>query len=234
MAQSNVYSLNIVGYVNQSVVHGAFGGFTFTYNPLSVGTNGAQQVIPNDGRFDGCEILEWTGTGFKATVFDSLTDDTPTGFTDRGGNPVAPPPLTSGKGWYFNNTAGPNIVSNITFVGDVRTGTNTINVPVSNRSAALGSPLPLGGGVSSVLGLSNPTGALDGCEVLKATYTGNGAINGYIATVYDSLTDDTSTGFTDRGGNQVAEPNIALGEGFLFNNLTANPVTWRQVLNIAP
>src|SRR3954451_14568718 len=92
MAQSNVYSLNIVGYANVP----APAGFTFQSNPFNTGvTNGANEVIPNTGAWDTAEIHEWLGTGFKVSVFDSLTDDTTTGFTTRAGNPTPPPLLSS-------------------------------------------------------------------------------------------------------------------------------------------
>jgi hypothetical protein len=230
MAQSNVYSLNIVGYVNVATPN----GFTFLANPLSAGvTNGANEVLPNTGSLDTCEIHEWTGTGFKVSVFDSLTDDTTTGFTDRNGNPVPPPPLTSGKGWFFNNQVGAAL-TNVTFVGNVRTGTNNLTLPVSAHTTAAGSPLPLAGGISSVLGLTNPGGALDTCEIHKAVINGAGSITGYSVSVFDSLTDDTTTGFTDRNGNPITQPTINIAQGFFFNNQTATPVTWTQVLNVGP
>src|SRR5256885_10449229 len=80
MAQSNVYSLNIVGYCNVPTP----AGYTFQSNPMDNGNNSAVVVIPNPnpdpsgtsgqlGPWDGSAIQEWTGTGFKVSLFDSLT-----------------------------------------------------------------------------------------------------------------------------------------------------------------
>jgi hypothetical protein len=99
---------------------------------------------------------------------------------------------------------------------------------------AVGSPLPFAGGVSTALGLVNTGGALDGAEVQQAVITAGGAVQGFKVSVFDSSTDDTTTGFIDRNGNPVAEPQIKVGEGFFFNNSSGGTRTWTQVLNIAP
>jgi len=225
MAQSNVYSLNIVGYANVA----APVGFTFMSNPLDAGvTNGANEVIPNTGNWDFCEIHEWTGIGYKVSVFDSATADTTTGFIDRNYNPVQPPVLTSGKGYLFNNTVGS--AQTITYVGNVRVGTNTLTYAPSTHVYAVGSPLPLAGGISSVLNLKNTGGALDFCEVQTARNNAAGAIIGFQVSVFDSSTADTTTGFIDRNYNPVPEPTMGIGQGYFFNNASAATVTWQQVL----
>jgi len=224
MAQSNVYSLNIVGYANVSAVK----GFTFMSNPLDAGvTNGANEVIPNTGTYDFCEIHQWTGVGYKVSVFDSSTDDTSTGFIDRNGNPVPPPLLSSGVGFLFNS---PSAAQTLTFVGNVRVGTNVLTFPKSTRVYATGSPLPLTGGISSTLGLINTAGSLDFCEVQQARVNAAGQVIGFQVSVFDSSTDDTLTGFIDRNGNAIAEPTVKIGEGFFFNNPAKTSVSWTQVL----
>jgi hypothetical protein len=234
MAQ-NVYSLNIVGYANVPTPV----GFTFQTNPFDTGTNGALQVIPNPGdginptALDGSEIHEWIGTGFKVSVFDSLTDDTSTGFTTRAGAATPAPVLSSAKGYLFNNAQATS--NNITYVGTVRTGTNTVTFPVSGLPVATGSPIPYAGNPAA-LGFTNtgdginPT-ALDGCEIETLVRAPNGNAQGFLVRVFDSLTDDTTTGFTDRGGSPQPAPQLAVGQGFFFNNTSASPVTWTQVLN---
>src|SRR5258706_2955810 len=145
MAQSNVYSLNIVGYVNASVPS----GFTYHSNPLDNGTNGASQVFDNSaGAWDNTEVHEWVNTGFKVSVFDSSTADTTTGFVDRNFNPVPVPILGSGKGYLINN---PGASNNITYVGTVRgPGTNTMSFPGSTLPVAVGSTLPDSGSPAQI------------------------------------------------------------------------------------
>jgi hypothetical protein len=239
MAQSNVYSLNIVGYCNVP----APSGFTFQSNPLDNGNNSATVVIPNPGdgqnptALDGSSIQEWTGTGFKVSLFDSLTDDTTTGFTDPNGVPVPPPILSSGKGYLFQNGAASN---NITYVGNVRgPGTNVLSLTPRVPPYAVGSMLPLAGTVTQ-LGFNNPfnagagQGPLDGCSIQTLKVTGTGLAAGYKVSVFDSLTDDTTTGFTDPNGNPVPEPSFGIGAGFFFVNNSANAFNWTQILTNSP
>jgi len=241
MAQSNVYSLNIVGYCNVPTP----AGYTFQSNPMDNGNNSAVTVIPNPnpgggglGPWDGSAIQEWTGTGFKVSLFDSLTDDTTTGFTDPNGNAVPAPVLTSGKGYLINNGGASNV---ITYVGNVRgPGTNTLSLPVRVTPYAVGSMLPLSGGVSAGLGFKNPNpggsglGPLDGCAIQTLKVTPAGLAAGYKVALFDSLTDDTTTGFTDSNGNPVPEPTIGIGGGFFFVNNSPSTYTWTQILTNSP
>src|SRR5256885_410376 len=93
MAQSsNVYSLNVVGYVNAPVIT----GYNFAANPFDTSDglnkastvypnpspdNGATQVGPRDG--DELHFFDRILLRYKVYVFDALTDDTTTGFSDR-------------------------------------------------------------------------------------------------------------------------------------------------------
>ena len=100
MAQSNVYSLNIVGYATVSVPP----GFSLLANPLTAGvTNGANEIMPI---LDGELILTWTGTAFAQTGYDS-------GFGGwvgaDGSTPSSAPPYTIGSGFFFFN---PNATAN--------------------------------------------------------------------------------------------------------------------------
>jgi hypothetical protein len=63
MAQSNVYSLNIVGYVNVPMVS----GFNLIANPLDNGTNTLSSLFPGAGFGD--TVYQWTGTTFVSSLF---------------------------------------------------------------------------------------------------------------------------------------------------------------------
>lgn len=230
VAQSNVYSVNVVGYANVPTKTGLnTQGNQFN---ASGANNAANNVIPNTGTWDGSELQLWTGINYQIAVFDSLTDDTTTGFTDRIGNPVPAPTLGNGLGYFFNNLSGSS--NNITYVGDVRVGTNTATLTRSPALTLHTSQLPVGGGISSALSLVNVGGALDGCEIQIPTINAGGNISGFSIAVYDSLTDDTTTGFTDRIGNPVPEPQLKVGQSFFFNNLSAGPLTWTQIYTNGP
>lgn len=208
MAQSNVYSLNIVGYVNIPVA----GNLTAMSNPLRAGTAGAvdraDQVIPYS---DGDNIQVWTGVSWSLVTMDSLSG---TGWADNNGDvPLANlPVLGSGKGFFYGKSTS---ITNVTLVGEVRTGTN--NVAISTGLNALGSPLPYGGAVE--------TGPIDlnvqdGDNI--QTWTGTG----WKLVARDTL---SGTGWADLNGD-APEPTLTVGQGFFYGN-GVGAFNWQQVLN---
>lgn len=107
MAQSNVYSLNIVGYVNLAVQGSGSGKFTMIANPLNAPTNNIGNLIPTAPDFTA--VYLWTGSGFNIATFSFGNWDHPE-YT-----------LAPGQG-AFINTSSP--FTN-TFVGNVLTGNLT-------------------------------------------------------------------------------------------------------------
>jgi hypothetical protein len=228
-SQAQVYSQNIVGYVNLPAV----AGYTAMANPLSNnGNDSATNLFDVTGSNDGSIILQWAGTKYKSTAFDSTSA---TGFSDP--NTFAPLPapiLPAGQGFLFNQQNGSNTY---TFVGSVAVGgpgsaTNVVGVTTNVLSHATvyvmpSSILPIGGGISSVLGLANVGGALDGCLVLVPNII-NGVHHGFNSTAFDST---SPTGFSDPNTfAQKPEPVIAVGGNFLFSNQTGSNINWVQSL----
>lgn len=206
MAQSNVYSLNIVGYYNVPV-----GGLTALANSLKKGTptDRLDQVIPYS---DGDNIQVWNGAAWDTWSMDSLSS---TGYLDPLGNEAALtalPVLGAGKGFFYGNNTG---ITNITFVGEVRTGTNNVAVPLG--LSPLGSPLPLGGTVATTLSLN----VQDGDNIQKW----NGAS-------WDTYSRDSLSGTTwlDPLGNEGPEPTLNVGQGFFYGN-NVGSFNWTQILN---
>jgi len=227
-----VYSQNIVGYVNVPAVI----GYTAMDNPLSNnGNNSATNLFDTtSGANDGSIILTWAGTHYTQTAFDSSKA---TGFTDAatGLQTLSPPVLAPGAGFLFNNQ---NASNTLTFTGSVAvdgpgTATNVVGVTTNVLSAGSvyvfpSSKIPIGGGISSVLGIVNVGGALDGCIVVIPNIIG-GAIHGYTQIAFDS---SKPTGFTDAatGIQTNAEPVIAVGGSFLFSNQSGSDYQWIQSL----
>lgn len=238
-AAQNVYSLNIVGYVNVTTP----AGYSFQSNPLEVTpSDAANNVIANpdatqdySGPWDNSSMETWTGVGWSVVLFDSVTTDTTTGFTDTFGNPVPAPVLSSGVAYLINNNQG--AAQTITYVGTVRTGTNALVYPIAPHPYAIGSALPYSGGIVTGLGMSNPdatqdySGPLDNSSVELLKVNAAGAAIGYKVLLFDSVTTDTTTGFTDTFGNQVAEPQVPVAGGFFFVSQGAAAYTWTQILN---
>jgi hypothetical protein len=209
MAQSNVYSLNIVGYATVSVPS----GFSLMANPLQAGaTNGANEIMPI---LDGELILTWTGTKFSQTGYDS-------GFGGwvgaDGQTPSVPPSLPPGTGFFFFNPA--TTATNITFVGQVVPGPSSTNsLSLAPGFNLIGSPLP-----ATVNQITNPPVSLpvlDGMLIL----TWNG--KGYAQTGFDS-------GFGGwvgaDGQTPSAAPPYAIGQGFFFFNPQTTAAKWNQSL----
>ena len=230
-SQAQVYSQNIVGYVNVPAVN----GFTVIANPLvNAGGDAATNFVNNSGgAWDGSLIYTWNGTGYSIVQYDSTRA---TGFANFAGSAAVPAPvLDPGQGFLFNNQSGSS--NTITFVGTVYTGgpgasTNVVGLSTNLLTTAhtyqfVSSAFPVGGGISSVLGLTNPGGVLDGSLILVPNIVG-GAVHGYVTVQFDS---SRGTGFANFAGSAaVPEPIIPVGSGFLFSNQSGAPYNWIQSL----
>lgn len=205
MAQSNVYSLNVVGYVNVPVA----AGYNLLANPLKAGvTNGANEIMPVI--LDEV-ILTWNGAGYDYVTFDGFAN----AWTDANGNPGNPPVLPPGKGFFFFN---PGAATTFTFVGEVVPApgaTNSLALPAGY--SLIGSPLPASGTSITAAPISMP-------EILDMTvlsWTGAG----YSTRVFDGF----SGSWVDGNGNPAAVPSYNVGQGFFLFNPGA-PAAWKQNL----
>jgi hypothetical protein len=205
MAQSSVYSLNIVGYATVNLP----AGYSLLANPLSAGaTNGANEIGLT---ITGEQILTWNGKGYNTAVYDPTT----IGWQDLNGNPSVPPSLPPGTGFFFFN---PNSATNITFVGQVVPGpssTNSLALPAGY--SLVGSPLPAN--VTNISSAPVSLPLITGMQIL----TWNGT--GYVGSLYDP----TTIGWQDINGNPQPAPTYSIGEGFFFFNPNA-ATTWPQSL----
>lgn len=216
VAQNNVYSLNVVGYVNVPVPT----GYSMLANPLSTGTNGANEIMtPIDGSF----YLTWVNNGYSYKGYDTGYG----GWVDANNVATTPPVLAPGTGFFFYNPAA---ATTLTFVGQVVPNpgvTNSLTLPTGY--SMVGSPLPVGGALSSTVTTGVPVApgtlnmpVIDG-EFMLAW---NGA---YVYRGYDS----GYGGWVDANNATVAAPSIAVGQGFFFYNPGA-PAQWLQALPVTP
>ena len=117
VAQSNVYSINVVGYVNRDCTGN--GAFTLLANPLDSGTNTLNGVLaaalPANSK-----VLKWNGTGF--TTYQR----TASGWLPPSAGTVT---VNPGEG-FFVQTPNPSAAVPITFVGNVLQGSLTNNYPL--------------------------------------------------------------------------------------------------------
>jgi hypothetical protein len=107
MAQSNVYSLNVVGYVNKSIP----ANYSLIANPLNGTNNSLSTILAGAPNFTA--VLRWNGTGFDSSTltFGTWSPD----FT-----------LNPGEGFFIN--PGPTGFTN-TFVGEVMQGSLSNSIP---------------------------------------------------------------------------------------------------------
>jgi len=142
-SNAQVYSANIVGYVNVTSAGGS--AYSLLANPLDNGTNTLSSLVTAP---TGSHALVWNGTGFTPST------KTPTSWSP---NQVIPP----GAGFFLQPT-GANPVTN-TFVGNVicPPGGSVTNALAGGSAYTLvGSPVPFSdnlGGSNMNLGI--PTGS---------------------------------------------------------------------------
>lgn len=136
MAQSNVYSLNVVGYVNKSFQSGFF---VFVSNPLNNNTNSLKDIIPNPP--DNTQVWRWLVGAQDLDVANIAT------YSSALQQWVPNPQINPGEGFFV---VGGGDFTN-TFVGEVSQGALTIPLVGNGNFEAIGSKAPVGGSLTNVL-----------------------------------------------------------------------------------
>jgi hypothetical protein len=200
-AQSNVYSLNIVGYVNVPVKGG---GFTLAANQLDfvsggVTNNSLNNVIPTTSI--GSQVLTFVNNDYTVDIFDG------TEWLDNStGNPSVTT-LDPGQGFFFQNV---DVTSFLSLVGQVRQGTNlTVAIPPGTTLISTVTP--------RVLDLSsNSFPQVYGMQALVYDNT----INDYKVYINDG------TEWLDNGTGETVTFAPITGQGFFIQNLDSVTYTW--------
>jgi hypothetical protein len=196
-AQSNVYSLNVVGYINIAIAH----GYTFVANQLNNSNNWLSTVIPSPPL--GTRVFLWQGQAQGWLMSDYVEDN----FGNTNWT-VPDALLTVGKGFIVQNNSSTTL---ITIVGGVPQGNLTNPIPGNGEFSLLASmvpqSLPLLGADPS--GLSFP--AIDGATV----YFFNEANQLYL----DPYTHCSGYGFFDPAGLvPISGPSPRVGQCFWVQN----------------
>jgi hypothetical protein len=224
-SQAQVYSQNIVGYVNINLTNGVLANIAPALDLDGTGTNNTVATVfttPNIGD----NVYAFNGTGYDALNYKVVV-------TGRSPNQVY------NTNWFIGLTAEPGYKLNpgeslfylpsanetVTQTGTALTGSQVNpNVPTPGNLGLLSSIIPISGGLTSVLGYTPNIG--DNVFVYNGT--------GYTAYNYKVVV-------TGRSPNQVyntnwfigltaTEPVINVGQGFWLQTGAAN--TWTETLNV--
>jgi len=210
MAQ-NVYSLNVVGYVNVTLPSHQF---TAVANPLDASMGGTL-ATGNDmtNLFNINTTSPALANGSSIAQFVSAANDYSTaigyvGLTKKWGGNFSMPPGKAAL--FFNNGASATVV---TFTGQVPQGTYNVATLGSHQFSLVGSPIPIGGNITN-----------------STTVAGLVPSNGDSAATFNSAANDWNTAsgwvqLTKKWGN-TASSTIAVGQGFLYFNNGGSANNW--------
>jgi hypothetical protein len=208
MAQ-NVYSLNVVGYVNVTLPAGKF---TVVANPLDATMGG---TVPNGN--DMATLFGSTNgniaNGSKFQQFVTSANDygaiiNYAGGPKKWGSTFNMPPGSSAL--YYNNGGSDTVV---TFTGQVPQGSYSVASLSSAHFTLVGSPVPIGGDITNsttVLGLTPANG--------DTVQTFNSASNDW------NPLSKWSSG--PKKWSVTASSTIAVGQGFLYYNNGGTANNW--------
>jgi len=203
MAQSNVYSLNVVGYVNVTVPP----GYSIIGNPLNAGNNSVSNLFKTateSGAALGATVYTWSGTGFVPNANDQ--------FDGTWQNPTLS--LAPGIGFFFNN---PNAQFTNTFVGEVNQGALSKSLPTGY--SINGSMVPVSGYLQTDLGVTNAVGG----DVVYLW-----ANNNFVPCAKDQF-DGTWQGLTPPLSSDPNKgPLINIGQGFFYQNNSGAAISWNR------
>ncbi len=201
MAQ-NVYSLNVVGYVNVTLPALSFSCIA---NPLDATMGGAVA-----GGNDLTNLLQ-SANGIPASstiaTWNSVTSDynAPSTMGARNGQWDVNFTMNPGLGALFYNAGGSDVV--VTFVGQVEQGSYNVGTLPGTSFTLGGSPVPIGGSISNS---TVNVGLVPNASDTLATW--NSGISDWNAVAT----------WAARGGGWDTDVQIAPGEGFIYYNAGAD------------
>jgi hypothetical protein len=140
-SMAQVYSVNVVGYVNTTLVP----GFNLVSNPLDAGDNNVASIMP---AVDGLTVYKFADRVYQIAVYLEIFGEWEGAFD-----------LAPGEGAFVLNPTAEDLV--VTFVGEITDGTKTLPIPQGFSIAS--SIVPQSGALVSALGFPQA----DGDQVFK-------------------------------------------------------------------
>jgi len=220
MAQSTVYSVNVVGYYNVTVPSK---GYAFVANQLTgasgdntINTGFANGFVSDPNGVNNTAMYFWNGSGFTTYQYYSAADSGSTaGWYDLLGNPVTKS-VNQGFGAVIYNP-GNSAITN-TFVGQVVQGSVTNTVSQGFNLYSIVPPVSVD--FNTVGFPANSDGAGTSFDTM---YKWNGSA--YTTYSYYNAADAGVAGWYDLIGNPVAiTPKV--GECFFINHVNPSVTKW--------
>jgi hypothetical protein len=200
-SQAQVYSQNVVGYVNLSISNG-FNCINIPLDYDGTGTNNVVNTIIGTNLPNGTIIESWSpSSGFSANAFGP-TSKAPTPHWAN-----ATVTYNPGEGIFVYNPS--NYVVNLTIVGTVLQGGLTNSYLSTAGFSLVGSQFPVAGGITSTYGYTPSDG-----DIVE-TWTPAG---GFSANAYGPTSKEPTPHWA--GG----EPTLAVGEGAFLYTTNTSPV----------
>jgi hypothetical protein len=215
-SQAQVYSQNIVGYVNLTATANQYNLFN---NPLTIGvTNGANEVfgtnLPN-----GTQLFQWTGLTYTISTYDASIGADANNWYNGDETATAPTPvLLPGQGYFLL----PGTTFTNTYVGTVavNVGSFITNTATANQYNLLGSYLPVAGAVSNSIVNFFPPNGTQLFQWTGLTYN--------VSTYDASIGADANNWYNGDETATAPTPVINVGDGFFV--LPGTTYTWVQGL----
>jgi hypothetical protein len=198
-SQAQVYSQNIVGYINVTIPANENVLIANQLDADGTGTNNTLATVFPNGVPNNSTIQAWNGTGF---ALDSYSTSSGWVITT---NPIINASLQPGSGFFFKTKNA----TNITFVGNVLVGTNTIPIP---------------SGVSVVAPTVPVAGTLDSTNSFPI-------VNNNTVQVWNPATAGFSLySYSSSAGWSPSNPQLTVGQSVFINVKKAT--NWTEVLNV--
>jgi len=214
MAQTNVYSLNAVGYINVTL----YPGFNLVADQLQSGTNTIGSLI-NDatGQYDKMVVFKWTGSGFQSDTASSPTSTYADNWLNNGVITMNP-----GEAAWIKNPNGTNMT--LTFVGTVPQGTLTTTIAGPSAFSMISSQVPQAGDLATNLGFTNFNQG-------DTIYVFNDATSKY--QVFNYNTNTGNSGYLQNFTGGTGDPVLTVGQGFWYKTGASAPASTAWTVNFS-
>jgi len=224
---ANVYSVNVVGYVNLTV----YPGFNMLANQLDVDGVDTVGTVLNGGTptsgFDGLELLKFSNNNYSFDVWaDNVNDVGFIGWYDNISDNPSTNTIPPGTGFFLFNPYTSNCT--VTIAGSVLQGTNTTTMRPGFTLAGVQVPQA----ITLDRTATNNFPAIEGMEYLVFTNTGHGGGYAVGDTYADNVNDVGFIGWYDNITNNQVFPTPAVGQGFFMFNPTLTPTNWTRFFQV--